>query len=194
MRHAVLLVALSALGVASAQNFSINPGSVDTSTKTSWCNAEYNSCNLLCGGNLVANLCDVDTLNYNCTCSNGSAPGLQYYTQTIPTFICEQAYADCIAANTGSSRAQDDCKNNIQSKCGTLDPNKVQASSPSSSSAASGASATQGASSSGSASPSASAAQSAPSSSTSHGAAPTNAAYIGNGLAVVAAGVFAALL
>jgi hypothetical protein len=37
MRHAVLLVALSAVGVASAQNFTINPGSVDTSTKSKHC-------------------------------------------------------------------------------------------------------------------------------------------------------------
>jgi hypothetical protein len=26
-----------------------------------------------------------NTLAYNCTCSNGTAPGLEYYIQTIPT-------------------------------------------------------------------------------------------------------------
>lgn len=26
-----------------------------------------------------------DTLDFSCTCQNGSAPGLQYYTQTMPT-------------------------------------------------------------------------------------------------------------
>lgn len=111
--------------------------------------------------------------------------------------MCERAYSDCIAANTSSSRAQDQCKTDIKDKCGRLDPAKVESSSPSeepsSSSSSSGEpAATQAPAedSSGTGSQ-----NSNPSSSTSTGAAaPTNAAYIGNGVAVVAAGLFAALL
>lgn len=29
--------------------------------------------------------CKQDTLEFVCTCANGSAPGLEYYTQTMPT-------------------------------------------------------------------------------------------------------------
>jgi len=29
-----------------------------------------------------------ETLEYDCTCSNGTAPGLEYYIQTMPTVSC----------------------------------------------------------------------------------------------------------
>lgn len=195
MRQNTLLVALSALTVAAAQNFTINPGTVKPSDRADWCNAEYNSCGKLCGGNPTANDCDVDTLKYECTCANGTAPGLEYYIQTIPTFICEQAFSECVAANTASAKAQDECKANIKSKCGTLDPSKVQlgggSSSDTTSSSAGSTPTTQAAG----ASSSKAAGQSVASSSSSHAAAaPTNAAAIGNGVAMVAAGVFAVLL
>ncbi|KAL2175949.1 uncharacterized protein P884DRAFT_204193 [Thermothelomyces heterothallicus CBS 202.75] len=191
MRQNVVLVALSALALANAQdksqNFTIDPNSVEPSLRADWCAAEYNSCRVLCANNPTANDCDVTTLEYTCTCSNGSAPGLQYYIQTIPTFICEQAYSDCIAANTASSRAQDECKTNIKDKCGTLDPSKAQVSDPSQSESSS-SSATQA--------PTASSSQNAAASTSSStaGAAATAAGYIGNGAAMIAAGVFAALL
>ncbi|KAK3902879.1 hypothetical protein C8A05DRAFT_33380, partial [Staphylotrichum tortipilum] len=87
MRQNILLAALSALTVATAQttNFTINPGAVKPSIRSDWCNAEYNTCGKLCSGNPTANDCDVNTLEYVCTCSNGSAPGLQYYIQSMPT-------------------------------------------------------------------------------------------------------------
>ncbi|KAK4152451.1 hypothetical protein C8A00DRAFT_16251 [Chaetomidium leptoderma] len=193
MRQNTLLVALSALTAASAQNFTIDAGTVKPALRSQWCGAEYNTCRLLCGGNPKANDCNVDTLAYTCTCSNGTAPGLEYYIQSIPTFICEQVYSDCIAANTSSSRAQDECTTNIKSKCGTLDPAKAQISNPSTET-------TKGAGSDPTDAPDASkpankdspSASSSTSSSTA--AAATNAAYIGNGVAMVAAGVFAAML
>ncbi|KAK4132257.1 hypothetical protein BT67DRAFT_451063 [Trichocladium antarcticum] len=190
MRQNILLAALSALTVATAQtqNFTINPDDVKPGDRADWCNAEYNTCRLLCGGSMKANACSPTTLDYTCTCSNGTAPGLEYYIQTIPTFICEHVYSECIAANTASSRKQDECKANIKSKCGTLDPTKAQIDSGSSDSSSS-------ASSSATKAPAASQNQNAPASTSSTGgAAATNAALLGNGIAVVAAGVFAALL
>ncbi|KAL2270174.1 hypothetical protein VTJ83DRAFT_2358 [Remersonia thermophila] len=188
MRHNLVLVALSALTVASAQshNFTIDPNSVKPSDRTNWCNAQYETCRKLCNNGLKTNDCDDTTLAYDCKCSNGTAPGLEYYFNTIPTFICEQAYADCIAANTASSRAQDKCKSDIKEHCGTLDPDKADL----------GGSADTTSSSSSAAAPSATApAQNAPSSSTSTGAAAAPTAfYLGNGVAMVAAGVFAAML
>ncbi|KAL2132300.1 hypothetical protein VTI74DRAFT_3963 [Chaetomium olivicolor] len=192
MRQDVLLVALSALTVATAQtqNFTIDPNSVNPSLRADWCNAEYNTCRVLCANNPTENDCNADTLKYVCTCQNGSAPGLQYYTQTMPTFICETAFSNCIAANTGSSKAQDECKANIKSKCGTLDPTKAQINNPSDQSTSSA-----GPAGSSGATHAPTAAQNNPATSTSHGAAAaTNAALIGNGAAMVVAGVFAALL
>ncbi|KAK4128859.1 hypothetical protein N657DRAFT_608662 [Parathielavia appendiculata] len=191
MRHSTLFAALSALAVAAAQNFTIDPNTVEPVLKSQWCGAEYNSCKELCGGNPTKNECDVNTLSYNCTCSNGTAPGLQYYIQTIPTFICEKAYTDCIAANINSAKAQDDCKTNIKNKCGTLDPAKAEVNTGSSSSSSSAAPSSTSAPS----QTSAGGQSAAPSSSSSRAAAAaTNIAYIGNGVAAVAAGVFAALL
>ncbi|KAK4105433.1 hypothetical protein N658DRAFT_503578 [Parathielavia hyrcaniae] len=188
MRQHTLLAALSALTVAAAQNFTIDPSKVEPVQKSEWCGAQYNSCKELCDNRLTKNECDPTSLAYSCICSNGTAPGLQYYIHTIPTFVCDQAYADCIAANINSAKAQDGCKTNIKEKCGTLDPAESNAGSGSASSSAapSGTNAPSQTSASG---------QNAASTSTSTAAAAaTNMAYIGNGVAVVAAGVFAALL
>lgn len=62
-------------------------------------------------------------LTFDCTCaSNSSAPGLQYYTQTLPTFICQQLFSSCIQTNAGNADGQDDCKNKIQKLCATQNP------------------------------------------------------------------------
>ncbi|KAL2123206.1 hypothetical protein VTJ04DRAFT_3661 [Mycothermus thermophilus] len=185
MRQNVLLVALSTLGaaVAQAQNFTIDPNAIPATRRTEWCNAQYETCAKLCNRQLKTNECNDNTLEYDCKCSNGTAPGLEYYIQTMPTFICEQAYSDCIAANTASSRAQDQCKSNIKDNCGTLDPAKVQHGGDSEESTSSAApSATQ------------SNAQNQATSTSTAGAAAATAFYIGNGVAAIAAGVFAAML
>jgi len=129
-------------------------------------------------------------LSYHCTCQNGTAPGLQYYTQTIYSFVCQQAFNDCNLQNVGNKTGQDACVTNIQDNCGTLDPTKFVPTTSSSSTATTSSPTATGAPSS---SPTASGTGAAASSSSSHAAAPT-AAYLGNGAAVVAAGIFAALL
>jgi hypothetical protein len=69
-----------------------------------------------------------DTLNWECTCSsNSSAPGLQYYTQTMPTFICESLFAQCIS-QTNTQKGSEECKSKIQSKCAEQSPPKNLAS------------------------------------------------------------------
>jgi hypothetical protein len=40
---------------------------------------------------------------------------------SMPYFICEQSYADCIANNPNDQAAQDNCTTNIKDQCGTLD-------------------------------------------------------------------------
>jgi hypothetical protein len=77
------------------------------------------------------------SLNYTCTCSNGTAPGLIYYKQTLPTFICQEIYDECIAAGANNAAAQKTCENNRMANCGTLDPTTYTAPVSSSSSSAS---------------------------------------------------------
>jgi hypothetical protein len=118
----IVAFALLASSVA-AQNTTINPNSVDASTRSSWCSGELSTCGILCSGNTDSNTCDPTSLNYTCACSsNSSTPGLQYYTQSMPTFICEQIYANCIAAGQNVAAAQKVCTTNEQNNCGHLDP------------------------------------------------------------------------
>ena len=64
-----------------------------------------------------------ETLVYQCNCANNkSAPALQYYQNTIPTFLCEQTFADCNANNVGNKAGQDACAEDRAANCGTLNP------------------------------------------------------------------------
>ncbi|KAK5658793.1 hypothetical protein OQA88_1605 [Cercophora sp. LCS_1] len=185
MRQSTVFVALSALTLVAAQsnNFTIDPSTVKLETRSAWCNGEFNTCNLLCGSDPLDNQCDPATLKFSCKCQNGTAPGLEYYQQTLPTFLCEESYGRCIEKTTGDSQAQSRCAKDIRAKCGTLDPTKAEvgggSGGTSSSAAPSGSSAPTG---------------NVASTSTQGAAAPTHAAYIGNGFAAVAAGVLAAAL
>ncbi|KAK4453319.1 hypothetical protein QBC34DRAFT_434619 [Podospora aff. communis PSN243] len=183
MRQSAVFVALSALGLAAAQsNFTVDPNTIDPTTRTEWCNAEFNTCGILCGGVTKANSCTPSDLKFVCTCTNGTAPGLEYYIQSMPTLLCEQAFKDCIAKNTGNSQEQGKCTSEIKSKCGTLDPAKAEIGGGDSSASSTGASPSR--------TPASTTAGEAAASTTA-GAMPT---AIGNGFAAVAVGVLAAAL
>ncbi|KAF9876558.1 hypothetical protein CkaCkLH20_05966 [Colletotrichum karsti] len=196
MRTSFAVLALTAASAVSAQRkvFSaadINVAAINIQTKASWCTGERNVCNVLCN-RAPTNDCDAATLQYSCLCSNGSAPGLEYYEQTLPTFICNQAFEDCISANVGNARGQQNCTDTIKSQCGTID---AQSSEAKPSGATTSATATPtGASTTGSGS--GTQASSAPSTTASGSfAGPTAApAHLGNAVAVAAVGLFAYML
>ncbi|KAF9772998.1 hypothetical protein IL306_009260 [Fusarium sp. DS 682] len=128
---ALLAMAISAVSAQSVQDYkssldmTIDPNSVDLATRSSWCGAQQNTCDALCKDDTKTNRCTEDDLKWDCTCSsNSSAPGLQYYTQTMPTFICQQLFSQCISQNTGSQDGQKQCKSKIGSKCATQNPPK----------------------------------------------------------------------
>lgn len=193
MRSFTAAVAFSALSVVAALNgtaFTIDPTEVDASLRNSWCIAQRNTCITLCDNNPDTDTCEQDTLDYSCLCSNGSAPGLQYYTETIETFVCKQAFEDCINANVGSQSGQQNCTDSIDAKCGTLDPTDYSASGSTSASASASGTASDTAS-----VPSASASQSATSNTTSAaGALPNSIQQMGAGAAAAAIGLFAYML
>ncbi|KAK7756495.1 hypothetical protein SLS62_001329 [Diatrype stigma] len=62
-----------------------------------------------------------NTLDYACKCGNGTAPGLQYYTMTMPTYICDESYRLCHGAAGGDAESEKACDEDIKSQCGTLD-------------------------------------------------------------------------
>jgi len=163
------IVGLTFVALATAQsggttsNSTIDPSSVTASLRSQWCAGEIATCGTLCDGNPDSNTCDTDTLNYTYTCSsNGSAPGLQYYIQTMPTFICEQIYQNCIVAGQNNATAQEICTENEKSNCGHLNPDNYTApATTSASSTSASATATSGTASSVSASASAATSSSA---------------------------------
>ncbi|UZP33638.1 hypothetical protein NXS19_001454 [Fusarium pseudograminearum] len=125
---AILAMAVSAVSAQSVKTYkdsldmTIDPNSVELTTRSSWCGAQQNTCDTLCSDNTDKNNCNDDTLNWECTCSsNSSAPGLQYYTQTMPTFICENLFAQCIS-QTNTQSGSEECKKKIQSKCAEQSP------------------------------------------------------------------------
>ncbi|OHE92315.1 hypothetical protein CORC01_12377 [Colletotrichum orchidophilum] len=195
MRTSLAIVALSALTAISAQRkvytaADINVGTISVTERANWCVAERNTCKVLCEPNPTTNDCDSTSLVYSCLCPNGSAPGLEYYEQTMPTFICQKAFQDCITANVGDARGQTNCTDTIQSQCGTINAQADQASGASTTATASATSTPSGTGSANAGSTSA-----ASSSSSSAWAAPTaNPAHLGNAAAVAAIGLFAYML
>ncbi|KAI9924135.1 hypothetical protein ASPWEDRAFT_38468 [Aspergillus wentii DTO 134E9] len=144
----VLLSTLAASVAASSGNYSLpdsfNVGEVELSTRNSWCTAERNSCPKICGGVAYGNTCDPETLDFTCTCVNGTAADTEPYTNTIPYFVCQANYAQCINAHPDDADGQQECKDNA--KCGSKDPSDATSSSTTTSSSSSATSATSTAS------------------------------------------------
>ncbi|KAL7922690.1 hypothetical protein ACQKWADRAFT_292142 [Trichoderma austrokoningii] len=132
MRSSAIFVAIAATAVSaqgsvptykSSLNMTLDPNTVPQQQRAVWCQGQTNTCQVLCDNNTDLNDCNQAQLTFDCTCAaNNSAPGLQFYTQTLPTFICQQLFSNCIQTNAGNADGQDQCKSNIQKLCATQNP------------------------------------------------------------------------
>ncbi|KAI1319477.1 hypothetical protein F5Y16DRAFT_390861 [Xylariaceae sp. FL0255] len=149
-RNIVLAAASFLLPYVGAQEqYTIEPSSVDITTRDAWCSQELSTCPIICEqippGGYVSNTCNSTTLEYTCTCQNGMSPNLTQYSLTLPFFICQEWGTQCVAGCNGDNSCASDCTQNHP--CGALNPSKpnstatVTTMSPTASS--SGASATQ---------------------------------------------------
>ncbi|KAF7515287.1 hypothetical protein G7054_g14654 [Neopestalotiopsis clavispora] len=192
----VAVAALSVLTVVSAGNstFSIDVDSVTLSTRATrystnkltnthlfisaaWCTSEKNVCGQICSTS--ENSCEPTTLDYSCTCSDGTEPDMNEYQDSLPY----QAFSDCISENTGSASGQKNCTTTISDECGTKVAGSSSTTTTAAASSSSGTSAATAASS------------SVSSSSTSQaGAMPTGIQHLPNGAIAVAAGLLAMAL
>ncbi|KYK55453.1 PCI domain-containing protein [Drechmeria coniospora] len=127
----VVLAAAAAAVSAQAQNYTselemkIDPNTVQVQVRASWCQAQTNTCTLLCDNETDKNSCAQEDLSFACTCaSNSSAPGLQYYVQTMPTFICETLFEQCNIQQVSNAEGQKACMTNIKNLCGKNPPPK----------------------------------------------------------------------
>lgn len=58
-------------------------------------------------------------LSFTCTCSDGKAPDVPAYENTIPFYVCEANYAQCINAHPDNLMGQLECKEQKKALCGT---------------------------------------------------------------------------
>ncbi|KAE8450247.1 hypothetical protein EG329_006675 [Mollisiaceae sp. DMI_Dod_QoI] len=131
----LVAIVLASLVLTQTNTTTLDPNTVSSTVRSQWCQSQINTCGILCSDSVNSNACDADTLTYDCTCtSNNSSPDLAAYSQTLPTFICEQLYSNCISTAGNNASAQAACQANIEDDCGKLDPADFAASQPSSSS------------------------------------------------------------
>ncbi|KAI9370487.1 hypothetical protein BJX61DRAFT_544568 [Aspergillus egyptiacus] len=91
---------------------------VDSQTKSAWCLGQRNACPKICGGSASINRCDDDTLDFDCTCSNGTAASVELYKETVPFYVCEENFAQCIS-RSNSLDGDEECKAGRE-QCGSL--------------------------------------------------------------------------
>ncbi|CZT18236.1 uncharacterized protein RCC_04081 [Ramularia collo-cygni] len=148
------LIAVTALvAVASAQNttveptgnttyfygddgaLQIDPNVVDSSLRSAWCTGQQNNCPKVCGGQVAAggNKCEDTTLDWTCTCSDGSTPNITDYAEMIPSYVCERWIDLCVMAHPDQRTPQQECRSIT---CGEKNASEADAGSSSSSSSA----------------------------------------------------------
>ncbi|KAF2090775.1 hypothetical protein K490DRAFT_62104 [Saccharata proteae CBS 121410] len=121
MHFTALFAAASAIaGLAAAQSSTssssiaystVDPNSVDSATRNTWCRAQEQTCPTLCGGSTLANTCDISTLTYNCTCaSNVGSLNVSDFTQTLPSLECQYAVGQCTADHPDDAEGQAACQ------------------------------------------------------------------------------------
>ncbi|KAK3315628.1 hypothetical protein B0H66DRAFT_347732 [Apodospora peruviana] len=107
-----------------------------TVIKGQWCLSEIDTCQIVCDEQFASSSiqCNPNSLTYVCDCVSGWTPPIEYYGNSLPSLMCEQANANCIGENAGNVAGQRNCTVTIGAFCGDMDPKPGNLSSPSSSS------------------------------------------------------------
>ena len=131
MLYLVFVLTLFSLLVAaqnesvSTDDLSIDPNSVSTALRSSWCLGQTNNCPKICGG-AFPNDCNRETLEWNCVCTDGSSPNISDYANTMPFYICEEWRSQCTAAHPDDLEGQMECQSVI---CGSKNASALASSS-----------------------------------------------------------------
>ncbi|OAL07745.1 hypothetical protein IQ06DRAFT_14784 [Phaeosphaeriaceae sp. SRC1lsM3a] len=147
---AAAFASLSAAQATSQNNYpyTIDPNSVSTSDRDTWCSNQRAQCPLIClqqpGVTTMtteANDCNPDDLTYSCVCDNGVSPNITMYSQTLPFYICQAWGTQCVAnCGNGASTCADKCR--ADHPCGAQSPYRGNTSIPTMSTASRTASGT----------------------------------------------------
>ncbi|KAJ5449814.1 uncharacterized protein N7458_006263 [Penicillium daleae] len=87
-----------------------NIGLVKPDQLSSWCQGQRNECPSICNGSTTQNTCEDSTLKFNCICADGSVPDVSPYIETVPFYVCEETYGQCINAHPNDAEGQRACK------------------------------------------------------------------------------------
>ncbi|RMZ88238.1 hypothetical protein DV736_g4527, partial [Chaetothyriales sp. CBS 134916] len=155
-----------------------NIANVTSTDLFNWCHSQLNTCPEICGGAAAVNFCDQATLQYTCTCPNGTAPDCTAFIGTVPYFECQQTFIQCIANHPNDAEGQSTCATNEQ--CGTRNAT-AEAIAATSASAQSSVSSTSSSGSSTATGSASSTKSGSAASSTSSGAAPANTQVLATG-------------
>ena len=74
-----------------------------------------------------------DTLEFDCTCINGTVPDVTPYEGTIPFFVCEENFVQCIENHPDDAEGQEQCTEEKETNCGTVKLSPTSAEKPSTS-------------------------------------------------------------
>jgi hypothetical protein len=129
----VTVTLASLMSVASAQSvyYPFNPEDLNIETKSIWCTNQISSCTLLCldqqSGDGFTNDCNSETLEWQCICSDNTAPNATQYSQTIPYFICSYQVQNCVDnCGIGAPDCAQKCK--TDKVCGATNPTRLTSS------------------------------------------------------------------
>ncbi|KAH7069325.1 hypothetical protein FB567DRAFT_456737 [Paraphoma chrysanthemicola] len=147
MRASIALGVATLAGLAASQDtiqnnypYRIDPDSVSSSDRQTWCSNQRAQCPLICTQQpgvtsltTTDNECDPDTLTYSCVCENGVSPNITQYSQTLPFYICQAWGTQCVSNCNGDNTCADKCRSDHP--CGAQSPYLGNTSIPSTSSA-----------------------------------------------------------
>ncbi|KAJ5641015.1 hypothetical protein N7528_000640 [Penicillium herquei] len=110
-----------------------NIGLVKPDELNSWCQGQRNQCPAICKTGTKQNTCDPSTLTFSCVCADGSSADVTPFIQTVPFYVCEANFGQCINAHPDDSVGQEACKK--AAKCGNKNATALAMSSSTTSSA-----------------------------------------------------------
>ncbi|CAG8040186.1 unnamed protein product [Penicillium olsonii] len=135
---AISALATAALGANSTYSYTFPAGwdiaQVEKGDLSAWCSAQRNTCPEICKGTKL-NSCDPATLKFSCVCSDDSTPDVSEYIQTVPFYVCQDAYGQCIRSHPDDAEGQRACKKAMN--CGTKNASESSTTSSSASASAS---------------------------------------------------------
>ncbi|KAJ5952422.1 uncharacterized protein N7479_010835 [Penicillium vulpinum] len=141
MRSSIILVSALATAVMGANSTvpytlpaGFNIGLVKSTDLSAWCGAQRNTCPEVCQSGTKLNSCDSSTLNFSCVCGDDSTPDMTPYQQTVPFYVCQATYGQCVDSHPNDAEGQRACKK--AAVCGSKNASEVTTTSSSSSTTA----------------------------------------------------------